>query len=290
MPRKARPPAPPPFEPEDLAVQLPSAAAANVLAEDEYQRELEARALADRFGYSGSVDPQDLEKELQDQVVRAASAFYFMGVTLLLLKARLPHGQWGELLGRMGVHPRQAQRTMLTAKAFHASGVASAWARSLTSSTKLLTLAEELSPEEIKQIAEGGTAKNLTRGDVETMTAAELKQHCRKLEAQRDEERSRHQEALQTIAALQRDRGQERTGLLLSDHAQREALMKVVDEARFQVFGDLVKLQGASADYISRAPGACDVQRDIERVLHATLDYLLDIGDALCPGWQQRPN
>lgn len=286
-PRKAAPPAEAPAF-RELALRKSGDAAieyAEIVAAEDGKREKAARALAARLCYAGPIDRQALEDEANNQYERAARAFVNFGCALLLLKTRVGHGEFLKALQERRWQPRTAQRAMLAMNSFSVSPEAIAFAKSLDSQTKVLTLAEELSPEDLDRLAAGEEVRGVCRGDLETLTAKEVKERFRKEVEEKEQAKLRivHLEA--ELVQARRNPVTDAQAEAAATAALREARRQAMDQARAQIFVALATLGRAAGDYVRDEATGLDPQRDAARFFDDVLEELQQAAEANGIDW-----
>lgn len=167
MPRKPTPTTTAPLEPVVIAAGLAEVAAEH----DITQRNV--MALADQLGYDGTLTVGTLEDEIRFYQRRSVEAVLALGTRLLLLKEMTAQGEFVQRVELLGINKRMAQRFMSATMKFGKSDTKSLLSAA-GSQTKLLELVI-LDDEEIAELANGGSAANLTLDDVARMTVTELR-------------------------------------------------------------------------------------------------------------------
>ena len=161
-----------PIAPESLVVQPVPQSAVEVVVEHDAMNAA-AMALADQFGYQGNLSIGTLEDEIRFYQRRSVEAVLALGTRLLILKELTAHGEFIQRVELLGINKRMAQRFMGATLKLGKSDSKSLMTAAGTQ-TKLLELVV-LDDEEIAELAEGGTAANLTLDDVARMTVTELR-------------------------------------------------------------------------------------------------------------------
>lgn len=143
-----------------------------------------AHALAEQFGYEGSLTVGAVEDEIRHYQRRTAEACFELGKRLLILKELTPHGEFQQRIDLLGIEVRAAQRLMSIASKFCKSVNLSLLKASGTQ-TKLLELLI-LDDSEIEAIEAGETVRNLDLDKIETMSVRELKVALREAQTNLD--------------------------------------------------------------------------------------------------------
>ena len=144
------------------------------------------------FGDGLPFDQRRLESETRFYLNQSAEAMLEAGKRLIVLKEHLPHGDFTESLEHIGLAPRAARKMMQAAIKF--SGPRGGLAESL-SKTKLIELISE-DDEELEALAEGGTIAGLTLDEIESMSAAQLRQALREERQKRADDQEIHDRLL----------------------------------------------------------------------------------------------
>lgn len=156
----------------NVAVIAEGSDAQNQLAELEQTAIDNTAALAKKFGYTGSIDPDALQADTYAKGCAAQQAFYQFGVSLLLLRERTMHGNWQQRLEQMNIARRTAHNYIAATLRVMNSDVPEALQR--IGMSKILEL-QTLEPEEFKSLEAGETVRGITLEATESMSRAELR-------------------------------------------------------------------------------------------------------------------
>jgi hypothetical protein len=260
----------------DVDAWRKTAEVANVLSAEDFEREKATKDIARRFNYIGDTDEESLKALVRARVASYAQAMFDLGIALRLLKQRIPHGGWLAYLNDVGFKEHQAQRAIRVVEAFSVSPEATALARSQPSAAKLLALTAELSSDEIADLASGGAPRGFRKGDLETMTAAEVRSKCREEAEAKEQARQRIKELEEEVAELKRDPLKDSQARAAAAAAGREASRREVDEKRSQVSLDLAVLGASCRHYFEADLRDPDPQPFLTAVFDAILNELVE--------------
>jgi len=177
MPRKAIPTTVS-ITPESLAVRPLAGDVIDLVAEHDAMQ-AGALAIAEQFGYDGSLSVGALEDEIRFYQRRSVEAVLALGTRLLILKELTAHGEFIQRVELLGINERMARRFMSATLKLGKTDTKSVLAAA-GNQTKLLELVT-LDDEDIAELANGGSAANLTLDDVARMTVTELRAALREL-------------------------------------------------------------------------------------------------------------
>ena len=142
-------------------------------------------ALVEQFGDGLPWHPDHYEAAIRGELRRGCESFLRAGRYLMVARECAAHGEWGGMLDRLGMEPRQAHRMMEAARR-----VASLPNRSTStdliaavkSESKLIELLS-LPEDQFKELAEVGETGDLALDDIVTMSVRELRQQVREARA-----------------------------------------------------------------------------------------------------------
>ncbi len=136
-------------------------------------------ALLDRLTGDLPDDPKALWMLAEHAMTQACVSMIEVGRAFIKLKESLPHGEFEEGLSERGIPARTAQRLMLAARKFSdRSDRLLKLGRS-----KLYAIAEMLDDESLDKLEAGEDVLGLTLDEAERMTARDLRERLRKMEA-----------------------------------------------------------------------------------------------------------
>lgn len=156
-------------------------AAMNELARMNAEADENAHALAEKFGYEGSLTVYALEDEIRFYQRRTVEACLELGKRLLILRELTPHGEFSARLEFLDISDRMAQKFMASTLKF-ANANSSSLLKAAGSQTKLLELVT-LDDGEIEALKNGQTVRGVDLDDIETMSVRELKAALREAKA-----------------------------------------------------------------------------------------------------------
>lgn len=156
---------------EATVIAVPDVIEVAAQAHDVMRSNLES--LAAQFGYEGSLTVGALEDEIRFYQRRSVEAVLALGTRLLLLKEQVAHGEFIQRVELLDINQRMARRFMSATLKFGKSDTKSVLSAA-GNQTKLLELVV-LDDEEIAELADGGSAANLTLDEIARMTVTELR-------------------------------------------------------------------------------------------------------------------
>ncbi|HGM7091483.1 TPA: DUF3102 domain-containing protein [Stenotrophomonas maltophilia] len=237
--------------------------------------------VVDQFGDGLPWHPDHYENAIRSELRRGCEAFLRAGRYLIVARECAAHGEWQEMLDRLGVGKAQAFRMMEAAKRVAALPNVS-HAKHLVEATKsqsrlieLLSLPEE----QFAELAEQGETGGLSLDDVETMSRAELRAAIRDARADLDAKDQRinklsddlNKESEKTLKAQQRWKAATADEKLVT-------LKQSVTEAEQNVLAAIgSEGSGLRASFQALADFACDnhVEEDAARFLSDVIGRLL---------------
>jgi len=159
-------------------VAAENSAAANQLAALDLQAQQRTTELAQQLAYEGPLEPDMLEFTVAQHMRRTVEACLDAGRALLLLKERVPHGDFHARLERLGMAPRAAQKLMQACLKFSNAPSTAHLVRAAGNATKLLELLV-LDDDEVQQLADEGSVLGIDLDDIASMSARELREKLR---------------------------------------------------------------------------------------------------------------
>jgi len=134
----------------------------------------EVLAIANQYGYSGSIAPDVLEENIRQSSQRIGMEMIGIGASLKMLKLQCGHGEFMTRVERTGFNFNSAKKMMVVADKF------SNWSTSTNleglSKSKILELAIELDKDEVDQLMSGEDVRGLNVDDVRLKTVRELRE------------------------------------------------------------------------------------------------------------------
>lgn len=177
---------------------------AAVEAEHNERRELAIAEFGDGLPWS----LEHYEAEIKHEMRRGCEAFLRAGRYLVVVRECATHGEFGGMVDRLGIAPRQAQRMMEAARRMAALPNASRATHLITATGTVSKLVELLSlPEDefAELAAEGESKSGLSIDDVARMTRDELRAAVREARADIDAKDSRSQDRERRIEHLEKE-------------------------------------------------------------------------------------
>ncbi len=148
-------------------------------ADEARMQEMRRMAVMERITSDLPSDAESLWLITEQGLGRICMDIVLVGRALIRLKESLQHGEFIDGLKARGIPPRTAQRMMLVAKRF-----ADRSERLLKlSRSKLYAIAEMLDDESLDKLENGEDVLGITLDDAERMTAQELREQLKRLEA-----------------------------------------------------------------------------------------------------------
>jgi len=198
--------------------------------------------LDERFGtgiaYSFEVYVSRLRNLMQETGARLVE----MGLMLIQIREREPHGQFTAALTSTGIPPRFAQRCMQAATKFGADARGKQLAAQLGSAKVLELLSED--DDDIAELADGGTLAGYSADEIDAMSTRELRAALRKEREERDQEKSADSEIIakkdERIHKLMRER---RVSAKSPAAEQAKPLLGEMDELCIELGQDMTDLR-----------------------------------------------
>ena len=159
-------------------------------------------AVIDQFGDGLPWQAEHYEAEIRSDLRRGCEAFLRAGRKLVVARECTTHGEWGGLLQRLGIEPRQAHRMMETARRLANRSRATDLLEAAGSTSKLIELLS-LPEDQFAELANDGATGDLEIDDLAGMTRDDLRAAVRRARAD-IEERDNEISALKTSRAQAR--------------------------------------------------------------------------------------
>lgn len=162
--------------------------------------------LVAEFGDGLPWQPEHYEAEIRAEMHRGCAAFLRAGRLLQVARGCTAHGEWGAMLGRLGIEPRQAQRMMEAARRVAALPNASTSTHLIEAAKTSGKLIELLSlPEDqFAELADTGETGGLSLGDIADMSVRDLRAALREARADMDAKDERATKRERDIERLQK--------------------------------------------------------------------------------------
>lgn len=166
-----------------------------------------AAEIVEAFGDGLAWSPQHYETAIRSELRRGCDAFLRAGRYLVVARECSAHGEWLDMLGRLSIEPRQAQRMMEAARRIVALPNASRATHLLEATGTQSKLIELLSlPEDqFAELATEGEIKGLGIDELASMTRDELRAAVREARAEAETARAHTAERDAKISRLQDD-------------------------------------------------------------------------------------
>ena len=169
--------------------------AANTLAVVQTEQNQRVLALARELNYQGSTDLAVLENSARDAIRRIGMGIFELGGYLLLLKEGCAHGEFAQVLDRLGVNQKSGNKYMAITRRFANSATSSNLERlGFSKMAELLPLDDD----QVDDLIEEGQTGELALDDVGRMSVKELRAAVRRerAEAAKQKNRAERQEAV----------------------------------------------------------------------------------------------
>ncbi len=219
---------------------------ANALAALIHEDEMDAKQLAKKLGYGGSLEPVVIAQLVRLKYSVAEASFYEYSGYLALLRESTKRGNWSNQLVELGISERMAQIHISMFK--RASATTSPESIMMLGYTKNKVL-QTLDDEEFKELAEGASVNGITLTEVQRMSTAQLRTKLqeaqRKIKTEEDTTKAAVQRKDQQIYDLEKRLGQ-RPQLSREEVAEYKAKplgILVAEQVNLSVrFGEEVKM------------------------------------------------
>lgn len=136
----------------------------------------------ERFGDGLPWQAEHYEAEIRSDLRRGCEAFLRAGRKLVVARECTTHGEWGGLLQRLGIEPRQAHRMMETARRLANRSRATDLLEAAGSTSKLIELLS-LPEDQFAELANDGATGDLEIDDLAGMTRDDLRAAVRRARA-----------------------------------------------------------------------------------------------------------
>lgn len=198
--------------------------------------------LVAEFGEGLPWSPSHYEAEIRGELRRGCEAFLRAGRLLLVARGCAAHGEWGGMLERLGIEPRQAQRMMEAARRIGALANASRATHLIEAAgtqSKLIELLA-LPDDQLQELVTEGETGGLVVDEIDGMTREELRRAIRDARETLAAKDERAAEREQRIDKLQTDLRKAKRELAQAEPDQveeqlRTALGKASLNARAQI-------------------------------------------------------
>lgn len=135
---------------------------------------------------------------------RSAEEMLAAGRALLVIREHVQHGEWRDVLTRIGMEPRVAQRMMQAAARFSNASTSTHLIEAAGHKSKLLELVV-LDDDQLVELNEGATVSGLNLDEISRMSTSELRKKVREITAEHDATEKLLGEKNEAIDKLQRD-------------------------------------------------------------------------------------
>ncbi len=177
--------------------------ASGQVIEADLAREEQARHMARQLGYDEGLSVPELKALARGHMRRTVEETLELGRVVLLLKIKLPHGEFGPCLRELNFNPRIANKFMQAAAKFYGSGQKLAQLPGMSQS-KLLELVM-LDDDDASLLAETGAIPGLPTDAIECMSVSELKAAIRERDERIAAKEKVAEQTQKTIQRLQED-------------------------------------------------------------------------------------
>lgn len=134
----------------------------------------EVLAIANQYGYTGSIAPDVLEENIRQSSQRIGMEMIAIGASLKMLKLQCGHGEFMTRVERAGFNKYSAFKMMTVAEKF--SNVATSQLLENMGKSQITELALGMDKEEVEQLMSGDEVRGITADDVRLMTVRELRE------------------------------------------------------------------------------------------------------------------
>lgn len=131
-------------------------------------------AIADQYGYSGSIAPDVLEENIRQSSQRIGIEMIAIGASLKMLKLQCGHGEFEKRVERAGFSTGNARKMMMISEKFANRSTSNDLAE--LGKSKITELALGLDQTEVDQLMSGEEVRGITADDVRLMTVRELRE------------------------------------------------------------------------------------------------------------------
>lgn len=203
----------------------------------------EARALARQLGYQGEVSLSAVLETVRVYARRTLEDALGLGAALLMARQLTPHGQWGEVLERLGFPERTAQKYMAVAwRAAQNRTGAEIVQRS--GSIRKAALLLDFDDAEAEYLLQGGQVRGITMAEIETDSADVLRAKLTKAEARAQAAEAKYAERDEDylVAVRRADEWRRKAEKILAEREQASAVVR----------NEELKNLGAQASLITR--------------------------------------
>jgi hypothetical protein len=260
-----------------------------VAAITETQNTMAAHAaeVIEAFGDGLPWSPQHYETAIRNELRRGCDAFLRAGRYLTVARECSAHGEWLDMLGRLGMEPRQAQRMMEAARRIVALPNASTSTHLIAATGTQSKLIELLSlPEDqFAELATAGETGGLGIDDVAEMTVQELRAAVREARAEADAARAHTAERDTKISRLQDDVAKaKRKWKAATPDEQSATLREQVDQAKQIVLNALAPESddaGLMGALLALAAHADEHRIDVRTYMGGVIAELIDTLDRI---------
>lgn len=226
-------------------------------------------SFATRFGYQGSLNPDDIEACLKDDREEMGNITFRAGTRLILLREQCPHGEFLERLDRSGYQRREAQRLMQAALKF---AFPNASTSTHLSTQKIQALPKSkvfelfsLDDEEISELKETGSVRGITLEAMDCMSVSEM--------------RAALKNAKSEAQAAREQAEKDKANLLATHKADLQAKDRLMASVRERANKAEEKLAQLEAHGVPADQRLSDFSDDITKVGRKADDHLAEVAN-----------
>lgn len=157
-----------------------------------------------QFGDGLAFEPRLYEEKIKGHLSRSAAEMLAAGRALVVAREHLPHGDWRDFLGRVGMDVTLAKRMCQAAIKFSNGATSHHLIESVGSKSKVFELMV-LDDDDIQELNDGGTVAGLDLDDISRMPVSELRKALRDA---RDEKKATDQLLTEKNSAIDRLRSE----------------------------------------------------------------------------------
>lgn len=168
-----------------ISVSKDASAPASDAAARQAQAAERSALILKQYGDGLPFDLHRYEHVIRNHLARSAEEMLAAGRALLVVREHVPHGDWHEVLNRLGLDVGVAARMTKAALKFSNLPTSASLVEAAGNKSKLFELLV-LDDEEIQELSEGGTVAGLTLDKIQTLSVSELRKELREHQADKE--------------------------------------------------------------------------------------------------------
>jgi len=246
---------------QDATPPIPEQFATQTLALQNDANQRLAEVLT-KFGDGLPYATDRYEDKIRNHLSRSADEMLAAGRALIVVREHVPHGEWGEFLGRLGLEERLARRMCQAAIKFSNRALTPDLVKAAGNKTKLFELMV-LDDEDIQELNDGGTVAGLHLDKIARASTAELRKQVRDLLEEKKavervlDEKTQKMNRMEAELAKARDT---KPAALEPDEQQQKLSLALVAAAQGVEHAVKHKLHAAIAELLAHAEELGDTQ------------------------------